>query len=105
MGMCLKQEVREQDFSDKIRYNFLIETLTGIHTTKSQGLEKFFFRRNDYLQNPISTVHFQVALSNNIAMSAGMLLGHIFVNKSQLIVLTVHPHACGEHTPYNQLKL
>ncbi len=77
VGMRLKQEVKEQDFSDKIRYNFLIETLTGIHSIKSQGLEKFFFRRNDRLQNRISAAHFQVALSNNIAMSSGMLFGQI----------------------------
>jgi len=77
VGMRLKKEVTEQDFNDKIRYNFLIETLTGIHSIKSQGLEKFFFRRNDRLQTRISAAHFQVALSNNIAMSSGMLLGQI----------------------------
>lgn len=77
VGMRLKREVKEQDFSDKIRYNFLIETLTGIHSIKSQGLEKFFFRRNDRLQSRISAAHFQVALSNNIALSSGMLFGQI----------------------------
>ncbi len=77
VGMRLKREVKEQDFSDKIRYNFLIETLTGIHSIKSQGLEKFFFRRNDRLQSRISSAHFQVALSNNIALSCGMLFGQI----------------------------
>jgi len=77
VGIRLKKEVTEQNFSDKIRYNFLIETLTGIHTIKSQGLEKFFFRRNDRLQNRISSAHFQVALSNNIALSSGTLLGQI----------------------------
>lgn len=77
VGMRLKKEVKEQDFSDKIRYNFLIETLTGIHSIKSQGLEKFFFRRNDRLQTRISAAHFQVALSNNIALSSGMLFGQI----------------------------
>ncbi len=77
VGMRLKKEVSEQDSNDKIRYNFLIETLTGIHSIKSQGLEKFFFRRNDRLQTRISAAHFQVALSNNIAMSSGMLLGQI----------------------------
>ncbi len=77
VGMRLKAEVREQDSSDKIRYNFLIETLSGIHSIKSQGLEKFFFRRNDRLRNRISGAHFQVALSNNIAMSSGMLFGQI----------------------------
>lgn len=77
VGIRLKKEIREQDFSDKIRYNFLIETLTGIHSIKSQGLEKFFFRRNDRLQSRISEAHFQVALSNNIATSCGMLFGQI----------------------------
>lgn len=77
VGIRLKKEVKEQDTSDKFRYNFLIETLTGIHTIKSQGLEKFFFRRNGRLQNRISAAHFQVALSNNIAISSGMLFGQI----------------------------
>jgi len=77
VGMRLKTEVREQDAVDKIRYNFLIETLTGIHSIKSQGLEKFFQRRNDRLQNTISISHFRVALSNSLASSAGMLFGQI----------------------------
>lgn len=77
VGIRLKTEVREQDAVDKIRYNFLIETLTGIHSIKSQGLEKFFQRRNDRLQNTISISHFRVALSNSLASSAGMLFGQI----------------------------
>lgn len=77
VGIRLKTEVREQDRCDKIRYNFLIETLTGVHSIKSQGLEKFFQRRNDRLQNTISSSHFRVALSNSLASSAGMLLGQI----------------------------
>lgn len=77
VGMRLKVEVREQDRCDKMRYNFLIETLTGIHTIKSQGLEKFFQRRSDRLQDTISKAHFRVALSNSLASSAGMLLGQI----------------------------
>ena len=77
VGVRLKTEVREQDRIDKVRYNFLIETLTGIHTIKSQGLEKFFLRRNDRLQGSLSLAHFRVALSNSVASSAGMLFGQI----------------------------
>ncbi len=77
LGLRLKREVREQDHKDKIRYNFLIETLTGIHSIKSQGLEKFFMRRNDRLQEAMSSAHYRVALSGSLASSSGMLIGQI----------------------------
>ncbi len=77
VGYKLRQQVTEQDFSGKIRYNFIIETLSGIHTLKGLGLEKFFLRRNDRLQTRISSAHYQVALTNNIAMNCGMLFSQI----------------------------
>lgn len=77
VGVRLKRQIKDQDFSDKIRYNYLIETLTGIHSIKSQGLEKLFLRRYDRLQNGISASHFKVALSNNLATSSGKLIGQI----------------------------
>lgn len=77
IGMRLKQEVRDQDFSGKIRYNYLIETLSGIHTIKALGLEKFFQRRSERLQNGMSICHFKVSLSNNVASNLGMLFSRI----------------------------
>jgi len=77
VGYTLRRQVSEQDFSGKIRYNFIIETLSGIHTLKGLGLEKFFLRRNDRLQTRISSAHYQVAMTNNIAMSSGMLFSQI----------------------------
>jgi len=77
VGYNLRKQVSEQDFSGKIRYNFIIETLSGIHTLKGLGLEKFFLRRNDRLQSRISMAHYQVALTNNIAMNCGMLFSQI----------------------------
>jgi len=77
IGMTLKREVRDQDFSGKIRYNFLIETLSGIHTIKALGLERFFLRRSERLQNRMSICHFRVSLSNNVASNLGMLFSRI----------------------------
>ncbi len=77
VGYRLRKQVQEQDFSNKIRYNFIIETLSGIHALKSLGLEKFFMRRNDRLQSRISLAHYQVALTNNIALNCGMLFSQI----------------------------
>ena len=77
MGQQLRNQVREQDFSDKIRYNFIIETLSGIHSLKGLGLEKFFLRRNDRLQSRISTAHYRVAVTNNIALNCGALFSQI----------------------------
>ncbi len=77
VGIKLKKEVQEQDFSNKIRYNFIIETLSGIHTIKGLGLEKFFLRRSDRLQNRISAAHYRVALTNNIAQNCGTLFAQL----------------------------
>jgi ATP-binding cassette subfamily C protein LapB len=77
VGYTLRKQVSEQDFSGKIRYNFIIETLSGIHTLKGLGLEKFFLRRNDRLQTRISSAHYQVAMTNNIAMNSGMLFSQV----------------------------
>ncbi len=77
VGFRLREQVQEQDFSGKIRYNFIIETLSNIHTLKGVGLEKFFLRRNDRLQSRISQAHYQVALTNNIALNCGTLFAQI----------------------------
>ncbi|WP_319585909.1 ABC transporter transmembrane domain-containing protein [uncultured Desulfobulbus sp.] len=77
VGYCLRQQVQEQDFSGKIRYNFIIETLSHIHTLKGIGLEKFFLRRNDRLQQRISMAHYQVALTTNIAQNFATLFAQI----------------------------
>lgn len=77
IGRRLRRQVQEQDFSNKIRYNFIIETLAGIHTLKGIGLENFFMRRNDRLQNRISNAHYQVALTNNIAINCGTLFSQM----------------------------
>lgn len=77
VGYRLRRQVQEQDFSGKIRYNFIIETLSGIHSLKALGLEKFFLRRNDRLQTRISRAHYQVALSNNIALNCGTLFSQV----------------------------
>ncbi len=77
MGIQLKEQVKKQDFSNKLRYNFIIETLAGVHTLKGVGLEKFFLRRNDRLQTRISQAHYQVALTNNIAINCGTLFSQI----------------------------
>ncbi len=77
LGRRLKQEVSEEDLSGKIRYNYLIETLSNIHTLKGLGLEKFFLRRNERLQNRISIAHYHVSLTNNLALNAGMLFSQL----------------------------
>ena len=73
LGLRLRRHVREQDLSLKLRFNFVIETLSGIHTLKGLGLEKFFLRRSDRLQNRISQAHYRVALANNLALNCGQI--------------------------------
>jgi ATP-binding cassette, subfamily C, bacterial LapB len=73
----LKKQVMEKDFSGKIRYNYIIETLTGIHTIKSLGLGQFFIRRHDRLMDRISASQLKVAITNNVAANCGMLFSRI----------------------------
>ncbi|WP_051305926.1 peptidase domain-containing ABC transporter [Desulfogranum mediterraneum] len=77
IGTRLRKEVQEQDFSNKIRYNYFIETLAGIHTLKGVGLEKFFLRRNDRLQTRISQAHYRVAITNTIAINCSTLFSQV----------------------------
>jgi len=77
IGINLRKKVQEQDFSGRIRYNFIIETLSGIHSLKGLGLEKFFLRRNDRLQGRISLAHYQVALTNAIAQNCGLIFSQV----------------------------
>ncbi|HBN49748.1 MAG TPA: ABC transporter ATP-binding protein, partial [Thalassospira sp.] len=50
LGRRLRRALDERSQADERRYNFIIETLTGIHTIKAMAMENLMIRRHDQLQ-------------------------------------------------------
>lgn len=54
LGRQLRKALDKRSQSDERRYNFIIETLTGIHTIKSMAMENLMVRRHEQLQEQCS---------------------------------------------------
>ncbi|WP_435641731.1 peptidase domain-containing ABC transporter [Micavibrio aeruginosavorus] len=59
-GVRLKAALHDREEDDDARYNFLIETLQGIHTLKSFALEKVFQRRYEKIQYNTTLANYAV---------------------------------------------
>lgn len=78
-GQNLRHEIHERDRSDDRRYNFLIESLEGIHTIKSFALENFFSRRYERLEEKSTTANFNVTETSSMTFNTGALFSNIMV--------------------------
>lgn len=67
----LKEHIIARNDRDNTRYNFLIETLNGIHTVKSFGLEEVFLRRYQNLTYRTSLTNYKIAQDNLSAVDHG----------------------------------
>ncbi len=63
-GNNLKKDLETRDTTDDLRYNFLIESLEGIHSLKSFGLENIFSRRYEALEEKSTVANFRVTESS-----------------------------------------
>lgn len=63
-GRNLRKELEARDKTDDLRYNFLIESLEGIHSLKSFGLENIFARRYESLEEKSTIANFRVTESS-----------------------------------------
>lgn len=79
IGVSLKDSLDRRNKSDEARYNLLIETLEGIHSIKTQGLENRMLRRYESLQAYANPINYQVGQSSGIANNVGLLFGQIMV--------------------------
>lgn len=73
LGRKLKKDIVKQESADEARMGFIIETLNGIHTLKSMGLENLFQRHYEQLQHGSSLASYQVVKQSNIAANCGAL--------------------------------
>jgi ATP-binding cassette, subfamily C, bacterial LapB len=76
LGRRLKKALKQRDSADDARYNFLIQTLNGVHTVKSMGLEAPFERRYEKTQSASSRAHFEVARLSAAAYDQGVMASH-----------------------------
>jgi ATP-binding cassette subfamily C protein LapB len=78
-GKKLRQALRERDAADDDRFNFLIESLEGIHTVKAMALEQFFERRYEALEERSSLANFHVTENTSATFNMGTVFSHIMV--------------------------
>lgn len=73
LGLSIKKSLARREKIDESRISFIIETLNGIHTVKSLGLEAMFQRRYEQLQAQSSLANYHVAKESNTASNYGAL--------------------------------
>ncbi len=85
-GRKLRTALKRRDDNDDKRYDFLIESLEGIHSIKSFGLENIFMRKYESLEEESAIANFRVtdvsakafdtaAVFSNIMMAGVIGLG------------------------------
>ena len=78
-GYKLRQVLKKRDDTDDTRFNFLIESLEGIHTVKSFALEKFFERRYEALEEESSLANYKVTEDTAAIFNLGTIFSHLMV--------------------------
>ena len=79
MGNRLMKALQVQDENDDKRYNFIIETLQGIHSIKSYGIEAVFKRRYERLEEDSSLSNYNTSLISTEGYTFGVLFNEIIV--------------------------
>lgn len=79
IGKKLKESLQSQDASDDKRYNFIIESLKGIHSIKSYGIEEVFKRRYERLEEDSSMANYQYSLVSTQGYMYGILFNEIMI--------------------------
>jgi ATP-binding cassette subfamily C protein LapB len=78
-GKKLRARLNTRGLSDDARYNFLIETLEGIHTLKSFALENHFSRRYERLEEKSTVSNYTVAEATAETFNVGGVFSHIMI--------------------------
>lgn len=78
-GQVLRKRLKERDQSDDHRYNFLIESLDGVHTLKSFALENIFCRKYEALQDTSARANYNTAEATAGAFNTGAIMSHLMM--------------------------
>lgn len=78
-GRCLRSALKNRNSADDKRFNFLIESLEGIHTLKSFALEKFFERRYEVLEEESTHKNHTVTQETATIFNISAIFSHLMV--------------------------
>ncbi len=78
-GTKLKTALHEREIVDDKRFNFLIESLEGVHTLKSFALENFFRRQYESLEEDSTIKNYHVTEATSSTFNMGAVFSHIMV--------------------------
>ena len=78
-GYRLRAALKEREKADDERFNFLIESLEGVHTLKAFALEKFFERRYERLEEHSCLANYKVTQEVARTFNIGAVFSHIMV--------------------------
>lgn len=78
-GQSLRAALKKRDKTDDARYNFLIESLEGIHTVKSFALENMFTRRYETLEEASTFANHAVTEETASTFNIGAVFSHLMI--------------------------
>lgn len=78
-GHCLREALKAREKADDERFNFLIESLEGVHTLKAFALEKFFERRYEALEEQSCIENYNVTQETASTFNTGAIFSHLMV--------------------------
>lgn len=78
-GKKLRSWLQKRDETDDQRYNFLIESLEGVHSLKSFGLENIFARRYEALEEKSTVANFRVTECSARTFDTAAVFSHLMV--------------------------
>jgi ATP-binding cassette subfamily C protein LapB len=78
-GQRLRKSLKYRDRTDDRRYDFLIESLEGIHTLKAMALENVFSRRYEALEEDSTIANYNVTQSTSSAFDTSAIFSNIMV--------------------------
>jgi ATP-binding cassette, subfamily C, bacterial LapB len=78
-GLRLRRTLADRSICDDGRYDFLIESLTGVHTVKALALERMFLRRHETLEAASSKASYAVSQAGAQLVNAGTIFSHVMI--------------------------
>lgn len=78
-GRRLRAALKKREEADDQRFNFLIESLEGVHTLKAFALEKFFERRYETFEENSCRENYKVTQETARTFNIGAIFSHIMV--------------------------
>ncbi|MEZ5936498.1 MAG: ABC transporter transmembrane domain-containing protein [Alphaproteobacteria bacterium] len=79
LGVRLNRRLRARGETDDLRYDFLIETLRGIHTIKAMALERLFSRRYEAFEASSCRANYAVARTASTLANLGTVAAHVMI--------------------------